>query len=255
MPYWDWLWLRWLSSCLRESCLVMPLFHFLLPVPVVTAPRPPSLDGNVLCSHRNQPVTCPQTCPQKGREHWQCTHTHTQTKTNTHTCKHTEARSAAEVSRGEAEVAVSEQEQHVSPVWVRNGPSLAVERPPTCVVFGGLITINYMVWQPACRHVNAWDCDLPQKRVLVCPRLVVVDADVVVVVQDQNVKDKALQSMASMSSAQIVSATAIHSKLGLPGLPRPSFPGAAGVRPTHRPTHNDPQHHTHAHTPPQKHTH
>ncbi|XP_046890960.1 transcriptional enhancer factor TEF-1-like isoform X2 [Hypomesus transpacificus] len=45
---------------------------------------------------------------------------------------------------------------------------------------------------------------------------------------DQNVKDKALQSMASMSSAQIVSATAIHSKLGLPGLPRPSFPGAAG---------------------------
>ncbi|XP_067091707.1 transcriptional enhancer factor TEF-1-like isoform X1 [Osmerus mordax] len=46
--------------------------------------------------------------------------------------------------------------------------------------------------------------------------------------RDQNVKDKALQSMASMSSAQIVSATAIHSKLGLPGLPRPSFPGAAG---------------------------
>uniref|UniRef100_A0A3P9A630 TEA domain-containing protein n=1 Tax=Esox lucius TaxID=8010 RepID=A0A3P9A630_ESOLU len=48
--------------------------------------------------------------------------------------------------------------------------------------------------------------------------------------QDQTVKDKALQSMASMSSAQIVSATAIHNKLGLPGIPRPSFPGAAGVR-------------------------
>nr|XP_033967316.1 transcriptional enhancer factor TEF-1 isoform X6 [Pseudochaenichthys georgianus]XP_033967326.1 transcriptional enhancer factor TEF-1 isoform X6 [Pseudochaenichthys georgianus] len=43
---------------------------------------------------------------------------------------------------------------------------------------------------------------------------------------DQAVKDKALQSMASMSSAQIVSATAIHNKLGLPGLPRPAFPGA-----------------------------
>ncbi|XP_035274634.1 transcriptional enhancer factor TEF-1 isoform X1 [Anguilla anguilla] len=46
---------------------------------------------------------------------------------------------------------------------------------------------------------------------------------------DQTVKDKALQSMASMSSAQIVSATAIHNKLGLPGLPRPAFPGAAGI--------------------------
>uniref|UniRef100_H3BWG6 TEA domain transcription factor 1 n=1 Tax=Tetraodon nigroviridis TaxID=99883 RepID=H3BWG6_TETNG len=41
---------------------------------------------------------------------------------------------------------------------------------------------------------------------------------------DQAVKDKALQSMASMSSAQIVSATAIHNKLGLPGIPRPAFP-------------------------------
>uniref|UniRef100_A0AAR2KWG6 TEA domain transcription factor 1 n=1 Tax=Pygocentrus nattereri TaxID=42514 RepID=A0AAR2KWG6_PYGNA len=48
--------------------------------------------------------------------------------------------------------------------------------------------------------------------------------------KDQTVKDKALQSMASMSSAQIVSATAIHNKLGLPGIPRPAFPGAAGVR-------------------------
>uniref|UniRef100_A0A8C7L034 TEA domain family member 1a n=1 Tax=Oncorhynchus kisutch TaxID=8019 RepID=A0A8C7L034_ONCKI len=48
--------------------------------------------------------------------------------------------------------------------------------------------------------------------------------------KDQSVKDKALQSMASMSSAQIVSATAIHNKLGLPGFPRPTFPGAAGVR-------------------------
>lgn len=47
-------------------------------------------------------------------------------------------------------------------------------------------------------------------------------------------KDKALQSMASMSSAQIVSATAIHNKLGLPGIPRPAFPGA-GVRPLDAP--------------------
>ncbi|KAI7814379.1 putative transcriptional enhancer factor TEF-1 [Triplophysa rosa] len=47
--------------------------------------------------------------------------------------------------------------------------------------------------------------------------------------KDQSVKDKALQSMASMSSAQIVSATAIHNKLGLPGIPRPAFPGAAGI--------------------------
>ncbi|XP_018621260.1 transcriptional enhancer factor TEF-1-like isoform X3 [Scleropages formosus] len=45
---------------------------------------------------------------------------------------------------------------------------------------------------------------------------------------DQTAKDKALQSMASMSSAQIVSATAVHSKLGLPAVPRPAFAGAAG---------------------------
>nr|XP_057945118.1 transcriptional enhancer factor TEF-1 isoform X6 [Doryrhamphus excisus] len=44
--------------------------------------------------------------------------------------------------------------------------------------------------------------------------------------KDQAVKDKALQSMASMSSAQIVSATGIHNKLGLPGIPHPAFPGA-----------------------------
>jgi len=50
--------------------------------------------------------------------------------------------------------------------------------------------------------------------------------------QDQAAKDKALQSMAAMSSAQIVSASAIHGKAGL-GLPpgfnpsvRPGYPGA-----------------------------
>ncbi|CAL1595179.1 unnamed protein product [Knipowitschia caucasica] len=42
--------------------------------------------------------------------------------------------------------------------------------------------------------------------------------------KDQNAKEKALQSISSMSSAQIVSATAIHSKL-LPGIVRASFPG------------------------------
>ncbi|GAA6067727.1 transcriptional enhancer factor TEF-1a isoform X1, partial [Tachysurus ichikawai] len=46
--------------------------------------------------------------------------------------------------------------------------------------------------------------------------------------KDQSVKDKALQSMAGMSSAQIVSATAIHSKLGLAGLPQPSYPAPPG---------------------------
>ncbi|KAM7108606.1 transcriptional enhancer factor TEF-1 [Ciconia maguari] len=49
--------------------------------------------------------------------------------------------------------------------------------------------------------------------------------------KDQTAKDKALQHMAAMSSAQIVSATAIHNKLGLPGIPRPTFPGAPGFWP------------------------
>uniref|UniRef100_A0A3P9M055 TEA domain-containing protein n=1 Tax=Oryzias latipes TaxID=8090 RepID=A0A3P9M055_ORYLA len=46
--------------------------------------------------------------------------------------------------------------------------------------------------------------------------------------KDQNAKEKALQSISSMSSAQIVSATAIHSKL-LPGIVRAGFPGNAQV--------------------------
>ncbi|XP_029353587.1 transcriptional enhancer factor TEF-1 isoform X5 [Echeneis naucrates] len=53
-----------------------------------------------------------------------------------------------------------------------------------------------------------------------------IQAAIKVTSMDQAVKDKALQSMASMSSAQIVSATAIHNKLGLPGIPRPAFPGS-----------------------------
>lgn len=57
--------------------------------------------------------------------------------------------------------------------------------------------------------------------------------------QDQAARDKALQQMASMSSAQIVSASAIHNKAmgqglgGLPGVPpssvRPAYPGAPSV--------------------------
>eukprot|EP00062_Callorhinchus_milii_P003928 gi/632941712/ref/XP_007886011.1/ PREDICTED: transcriptional enhancer factor TEF-1 isoform X2 [Callorhinchus milii] len=66
-----------------------------------------------------------------------------------------------------------------------------------------------------------------------------IQAAIKVTHMDQAVKDKALQSMAAMSSAQIVSATAIQHKLGLPGIPRPSFPAAAGfwhgVLPTGQP--------------------
>ncbi|KAK3774354.1 hypothetical protein RRG08_013856 [Elysia crispata] len=58
--------------------------------------------------------------------------------------------------------------------------------------------------------------------------------------QDQAARDKALQQMASMSSAQIVSASAIHNKAlagGLGGLPpgmgggpvRPPYPGAPSI--------------------------
>uniref|UniRef100_A0A8C2GE47 TEA domain family member 1a n=1 Tax=Cyprinus carpio TaxID=7962 RepID=A0A8C2GE47_CYPCA len=47
--------------------------------------------------------------------------------------------------------------------------------------------------------------------------------------KDQTVKNDAINRMAAMSSAQIVSATAIHSRLGLAGLPRPSLPGATGI--------------------------
>lgn len=58
--------------------------------------------------------------------------------------------------------------------------------------------------------------------------------------QDQAARDKALQQMASMSSAQIVSASAIHNKAlagtlgGLPtsmsgGPVRPPYPGAPSV--------------------------
>ncbi|XP_067235817.1 transcriptional enhancer factor TEF-3-like isoform X2 [Chanodichthys erythropterus] len=47
-------------------------------------------------------------------------------------------------------------------------------------------------------------------------------------VQDQAAKDKAMQSMSSMSSAQIISATAFQNKMALQGLSRPAYPTAAG---------------------------
>lgn len=45
--------------------------------------------------------------------------------------------------------------------------------------------------------------------------------------QDQAAKDKALQSMAAMSSAQIISATAFHSKMALTR--GPGYPAVSGV--------------------------
>ncbi|XP_038048945.1 transcriptional enhancer factor TEF-1-like isoform X4 [Patiria miniata] len=48
---------------------------------------------------------------------------------------------------------------------------------------------------------------------------------------DQNTKDKALQSMAAMSSAQIVSATAIHNKAAAMGIAGLGIPGTTPLRP------------------------
>uniref|UniRef100_A0A8C5CXX5 TEA domain-containing protein n=1 Tax=Gadus morhua TaxID=8049 RepID=A0A8C5CXX5_GADMO len=52
---------------------------------------------------------------------------------------------------------------------------------------------------------------------------------------DQAAKDKALQSMASMSSAQIISATAFQNKMALQGLSRSPYPSAGGVSPCLKP--------------------
>uniref|UniRef100_A0AAQ5YG32 TEA domain-containing protein n=1 Tax=Amphiprion ocellaris TaxID=80972 RepID=A0AAQ5YG32_AMPOC len=46
---------------------------------------------------------------------------------------------------------------------------------------------------------------------------------------DQAAKDKALQSMATMSSAQIISPTAFQNKMALQGLSRPAYPTTGGV--------------------------
>ncbi|XP_072554654.1 transcriptional enhancer factor TEF-3-like isoform X2 [Paramormyrops kingsleyae] len=50
--------------------------------------------------------------------------------------------------------------------------------------------------------------------------------EIQVKLKDQVAKDKALQSMATMSSAQIISATAFQNKMALQGLSRPAYPTA-----------------------------
>ncbi|XP_015208512.2 transcriptional enhancer factor TEF-3 isoform X2 [Lepisosteus oculatus] len=52
--------------------------------------------------------------------------------------------------------------------------------------------------------------------------------EIQVKLKDQAAKDKALQSMATMSSAQIISASAFQNKITLQGLPRPAYPSATG---------------------------
>uniref|UniRef100_A0A3P9BU56 TEA domain transcription factor 4 n=1 Tax=Maylandia zebra TaxID=106582 RepID=A0A3P9BU56_9CICH len=52
---------------------------------------------------------------------------------------------------------------------------------------------------------------------------------------DQAAKDKALQSMATMSSAQIISPTAFQNKMALQGLSRPAYPTSGGVKGVMRP--------------------
>ncbi len=53
--------------------------------------------------------------------------------------------------------------------------------------------------------------------------------NVVVFWQDQVAKDKVMQSLSTMSSAQIISATAFQNKMALQSLSRPAYPTAAGV--------------------------
>ncbi|KAL6474523.1 hypothetical protein MHYP_G00180840 [Metynnis hypsauchen] len=50
--------------------------------------------------------------------------------------------------------------------------------------------------------------------------------EIQVKLKDQAAKDKALQNMATMSSAQIISATAFQNKMALQGLSRPAYPAA-----------------------------
>ncbi|XP_067913123.1 transcriptional enhancer factor TEF-5-like isoform X2 [Heterodontus francisci] len=54
-------------------------------------------------------------------------------------------------------------------------------------------------------------------------------------IKDQASKDKALQNMAAMSSAQIVSATAMQSKLGITPIPQAPYPAAARFWPSSLP--------------------
>ncbi|CAI5665352.1 transcriptional enhancer factor TEF-3 isoform X2 [Maylandia zebra] len=52
--------------------------------------------------------------------------------------------------------------------------------------------------------------------------------EIQVKLKDQAAKDKALQSMATMSSAQIISPTAFQNKMALQGLSRPAYPTSGG---------------------------
>ncbi|XP_016389135.1 transcriptional enhancer factor TEF-3-like, partial [Sinocyclocheilus rhinocerous] len=52
--------------------------------------------------------------------------------------------------------------------------------------------------------------------------------EIQVKLKDQVAKDKVMQSMSTMSSAQIISATAFQNKMALQGLSRPTYPTAAG---------------------------
>uniref|UniRef100_A0A673BFJ7 TEA domain-containing protein n=1 Tax=Sphaeramia orbicularis TaxID=375764 RepID=A0A673BFJ7_9TELE len=52
--------------------------------------------------------------------------------------------------------------------------------------------------------------------------------EIQVKLKDQAAKDKALQSMATMSSAQIISPTAFQNKMALQGLSRPAYPTTGG---------------------------
>uniref|UniRef100_A0A3Q2VWZ9 TEA domain transcription factor 4 n=1 Tax=Haplochromis burtoni TaxID=8153 RepID=A0A3Q2VWZ9_HAPBU len=55
--------------------------------------------------------------------------------------------------------------------------------------------------------------------------------EIQVKLKDQAAKDKALQSMATMSSAQIISPTAFQNKMALQGLSRPAYPTKGAMRP------------------------
>uniref|UniRef100_A0A7N9AMU7 TEA domain transcription factor 4 n=1 Tax=Mastacembelus armatus TaxID=205130 RepID=A0A7N9AMU7_9TELE len=59
--------------------------------------------------------------------------------------------------------------------------------------------------------------------------------EIQVKLKDQAAKDKALQSMATMSSAQIISPTAFQNKMALQGLSRPAYPTTGGVSPCIKP--------------------
>uniref|UniRef100_A0A3B4VPH3 Transcriptional enhancer factor TEF-3-like n=1 Tax=Seriola dumerili TaxID=41447 RepID=A0A3B4VPH3_SERDU len=54
--------------------------------------------------------------------------------------------------------------------------------------------------------------------------------EIQVKLKDQAAKDKALQSMATMSSAQIISPTAFQNKMALQGLSRPAYPTTGGLQ-------------------------